>query len=350
MKKRYSLPLLLLFFCVGRAQTPVVKDSVKYQKFKSSLIVGVYQSYRNFENTFKQTKQEDSIGASHQDYMAESRLVAGVEVIFDKFGFSLGLRSNPQNQSAGKGATQTLNANLNFGGNIWYFQNSLRYFKGFYDANTATYDTTFRETGRYYQRADMENILLRSKFLYFTNHRKYASRACYAGNYRQVKSAATWILSANVSIWRLFSDSSFFSYAARPYYGGYSTMNDLGVLGLSANVGAAGTLVIMKGFFLNGMFIVGPEQQWRTYKYLDGTSSSLSYISISGDLRFSIGVNLKRCYFLAFNTNDFSIYNSSFVGLTSSSISGGFTFGWRFKVKIPEAYKKFQETKFYKAI
>jgi hypothetical protein len=349
MKKTYY-PLLLLFFCVSVfSQKAYEWDTLKYQKFHSNLIVSLFQSYRNFKNDFQQFKVPDSLGRSKNLYHADSRLVTGIEIIYDKFSFGIGLKTKAQDNSAGKGKSANLNANLNFGGNIWYFQNTFRYFKGFYDDNTVAHDTTIRQTGQYYQRPDMENLLFRSKFLYFTNHDKYAFRAGFAGNYRQLKSAGTWIMSANMNYYKLRSDSSFFAMASRPYYGDYASMQALRVFGVSFNAGAAATLVIMKGFFINGMFIIGPEQQWRKYSYSD-ENSALSYISVSGDLRFSIGFNLKYCYFMLFNTNDFAVYNSSYVGLTNSSITGGFSFGLRFDSGMPEFYKKFQKTKFYTSI
>lgn len=351
MKKTRCLLLLLLV--VGRLfaqDQPVYWDTLKYQKFRTSFIVGIFQSYRNFNNDFQQFKMPDSLGISRPAWHAESRLISGIEVTYDKFSLALGLRSKPPEQSAGKGNTRTFNLNLNFGGNIWYIQNSLRYFGGFYDNNTRAYDTALSNRGIYQQRPDMQNFLYRTKFLYFTHHKKYAFRSGYAGNYRQIRSAATWILSANVNYYTLYSDSSFFPLPARAFYGDYGSMHGLNVLGLSINGGAAGTLVIMKGFFINGMLILGPEQQWRTYIYQD-KSTLLSYISLSGDARFSIGLNLKRCYFMFTNTNDFAIYNSSFVGLTNKSLAGGFTFGWRFNSsEAPEFYKKFQKTKFYNSI
>lgn len=351
MKKTACLVLFLLLVCRLAAQDqPVYWDTLKYQKFRSSFIVGVFQSYRNFNNDFQQYKMADSAGVSNTAYRAESRQISGIEISYDKFSLALGLRSRPPEQSSGKGNTQTFNANFNFGGNIWYIQNTLRYFKGFYDNNTGTYDTTIRQTGVYYQRPDMQNTLFRTKFLYFTHHKRYAFRSGYASAYRQIRSAGTWILSANLNYYNLQADSSFFPRASRAYYGEYSSMNGLRVLGVSLNIGAAGTLVIMKGFFLNGMLILGPEQQWRKYGYTTG-SSRLSYISISGDVRVSIGFNLKRFYIMGTNTNDFAIYNSSFVGLTNKSITGGFIFGWRFNSsETPEFYKKFQKTKFYNSI
>jgi hypothetical protein len=351
MKPTNCLLLFLLAACSFRAQDqPVYWDTLKYQKFRSSFIVGIFQAYRNFNNDFQQYKVPDSLGISKPAWHAESRLISGIDISYDKFSLALGLRSEPPKQSTGKGNTRTFNTNLNFGGNIWYIQNSFRYFKGFYDNNTPTYDTALSHKGIYQQQPNMENILYRTKFLYFTHHKKYAFRSGYAGNYRQIRSAATWILSANINYYNLHSDSSFFPLPARAYYGDYASMQGLRVFGLAINGGAAGTLVILKGFFINGMFILGPEQQWRKYSYKD-KSTVLSYISLSGDARFSIGLNLKRCYFMFTNTNDFAIYNSSFVGLTNKSLTGGFTFGWRFNSnETPEFYKRFQKTKFYNSI
>ncbi len=349
MKKFGCLWLLLIFQLAVTAQQVFEWDTLKYRKYHSNFIVSLFQSYRNFKNEFQQFKAHDSLGISKNHYEADSRLVTGVEIIYDKFSFGVALRTKPQDNSAGKGRSTTFNTNLNFGGNIWYFQNTFRYFKGFYDSNTAAYDTSFSNTGRYYQRPDMQNVLFRSKFLYFTNHEKYAFRAGFAGNYRQLRSAGTWIMSANMNYYKLRSDSSIFAMPSRAYYADYASMRGLRVMGVSVNLGAAATLVILKGFFLTGMFILGPEQQWRKYDY-GNKNSNLSYISVSGDARFSIGVNLKRCYFIVFNTNDFAVYNSSYVGLTSSSITGGFAFGWRFDTEMPEFYKKFQKTKFYTSI
>ncbi len=350
MKKTACL-LFLLIVAKATAQNGARHwDTLKYEKFRTTFMLGVFQSYRNFNNDFQQYVTHDTLNLSKPAYFAESQLLSGVEVIYDKFSLAVGLRSVPPKQNTGKGNTRTFNANLNFGGNIWFVQNMLRSFKGFYDNNTRLYDTTFRQTGQYYQRPDISNFLYRTKFLYFTNHKKYAFRAGNAGNYRQLRSAATWVLSGNINYYNLQSDSSFFPLPGRTYYSDYASLHGLRVVGLSLNAGGAATLVILKGLFLSGMFILGPEQQWRRYRYQYG-SARLSYVSLSGELRISLGINLKRCYLVFSNTNDFVAYNSSFVGLTNKSISGGVTFGWRFRnYEVPEFYKKFQKTKFYNSI
>lgn len=340
--------ILFLFFAGGLVAQKTAWDTTRYQKFRSNLMVGVFQTYRNFGNDFQQFKQPDSIGISDHNYLAESRLVTGIEVNYDKFGFGIGIKSTPQKNSTGKGNTKTINGNFNFGGNRWFLENSVRYFKGFYDVNTPAYDSTFKETGNYYYQPNFTNTLFRSKFLYFTNHKRYAFRSAYACNYRQLKSGATWIFSANTTYNYMRNDSSFFPLATRQYYGDYGGMHGLKVFAASLNAGGAVSLVIWKAFFIHLMFIVGPEQQWRTYSYLDGSTSHLSYFSLSGDIRGSIGFNFKRFYFMSFSRNDFAVYNSSFVGLTNKSVGGGFIMGWRFNSRTPELYKKFQATKVYK--
>jgi hypothetical protein len=332
-----------------KARKHAMWDTTKYQKYNSRLIVGYFQSYRNFNNEFKQFKEKDSLGLSTNDYFAESRLISGIEVNYDKFSLSLGLRTAPPSQSEGKGNTKTFTTNFNIGGNIWFLENSFRYFKGFYDKNTAKYDTTFKRTGIYFQQPNLENTLFRSKFLYFTNHKKFAFRSGYACGYRQIRSAATWVLGGSVSYNNLRSDSSFFPLPSRPFYGDYGNMNGLKVIGISANVGAAATIVLFKTLFVSGLFIIGPEQQWRTYRY-GNTTSPLSYVSWSGDGRFSVGMNFKHFYIIGSSISDFSLYNSKFVGLLNNSITGNFTFGIRFNSKTPEFYKKFQQTRIYLAI
>lgn len=341
---------LILFVCLGTAlfaQKKTNWDTTRYQKFRSNLMIGIFQSYRNFENSFTQSIEKDPLGISNTDYLAESRLTTGIEVNYDKLSFGFAIKSTPQKSSSGKGNTKTLNGNFNFGGNKWSFENSVRYFKGFYDNNTPNYDSSFKTTGNYYYQPTLTNTYFRSKFLYFTNHKRYAFRSNYVCNYRQLKSGATWIFSANISYNYLRNDSSFFPAAARPYYGDYANMNGLKVFATSLNAGGAASLVLWRAFFVHVMFIAGPEQQWRTYSYTDAPSRNLSYFSLSGDVRGSIGLNFKRCYFMSFTRNDFAIYNSSFVKLTNKSIGGGFILGWRFNSKVPDFYKKFQASKIY---
>ncbi len=340
--------VFVLLFISGAlwSQTPGW-DTTKYHKFNSTLIVGIFQSHRNFNNQFDQTITPDSLAVSHHNYYAESKEFTGIELSYDKFSLALSLKSTPQKGSSGKGNTKAFGLVFNYGSNRWTMENSYRSFKGFYDRNTINYDTTIKETGNYNYQPHFTNALFRSKFLYFTNHKKFSIKAGSTCNYRQVKSAATWVLSANVNYNHIYNDTSFFPAATRSYYGDYAYMNGLNVFGLSLNAGAAVNIVWWRAFIMQAMFIVGPEQQWRRYFYSNAGSTSLSYFSLSGELRGTIGLNFKRCYILFFSRNDFAWYYSSFVGIRNRSLGGGVILGWRFNPKTPEIYKRFQKTKLY---
>lgn len=337
--------LLILTLNLGAQEKPAW-DTTRYQKFHSHFILGFFQSYRNFNNQFKPVNVSDS-GAFSNNYMAESRLISGFEVNYDKFSLAIGLKSTPQKNHLGKGNTKVFGAAFNFGGNRWFIENSLRSFTGFYDGNTPSYDSTFKETGNYYYQQKFSNMLFRSKFLYFTNHKRYAFRSNYVCNYRQLKSGGTWIFSANTHFNYLHNDSAFIHPRAREFYQGHGNMNGLRVFGLSTNAGGAFTLVLWRAFFIHVMFIVGPEQQWRSYEYLDRPTKNISYLSLSGDIRGSFGLNFKKAYVVWTSSNDFVLYESSFMSLQNKSLGGSFMFGWRFNSRTPAFYKKFQNSRLY---
>jgi hypothetical protein len=154
-------------------------------------------------------------------------------------------------------------------------------------------------------------------------------------------------LSANTNNNYLHNDSSFFPQPIRQFYGDQGSMRGLNVIGVSANAGAAITLVIWKAMFLHLMFMMGPEQQWRTYQYENRSNKTLSYLSLSGDFRASFGFNWKRAYIIWSSVNDFVFYNNSNMRLQNKSLGGSFMFGWRFKTEAPQYYKDFQKTKLY---
>lgn len=321
-------------------------DTTRYQKYHANLILGTFQAYRNFNNEFTPVSSTDSTRFA-SNYMAESTITSGIEINYDKIGLCIGLRTKPQENSAGKGYTRTFCLGFNAGGNEWFLETAYRSFRGFYDVNTARYDTSFRHTGKYALQPDFTNKLFRTKFFYFFNHKKYSFRSNYVCNYRQLRTGGTWLLSANTNHNYLHNDSSFFPAPARKFYLDQAQLNTLGVFGLSVNGGGAFTIVVWKAMFLHFMFMTGPEQQFRTYRYSDRPTKHISYLSLSGDFRASFGFNWKRAYMVWSAVNDYVFYNNAVMTLQNRSIGGSFMMGWRFNVETPENYKKFQNTKLY---
>ncbi len=322
-------------------------DTTKYRKFDYVLIVGIFQQHRDFNSEFIQLINKDTASLSRHSYYAESQLITGVALNYDKFSFSFGSRSQPQG-STGKGYTKTFNIGFNFGDNRWLLENYYRRFKGFYNKNTPNFDSTFKTTGQYYLQPGLTTSLFMSRLMYFTNYKNFSFKSGFGSNYRQLKSAATWILGGSFNVYDLKNDSSIFPLKARPLYNDYGNLQGFRSTNISINVGAAATIVLFKAWFVSGYFTLGPEQQWRSYK-LGGNNRNLSYVSWSGTGRGSLGINLKKFYLLASFTNDYNFYNSGkIISIKSESITGNFTFGWRFHTGTPKFYTKFQQTKIYK--
>ncbi|MFL5753065.1 MAG: DUF4421 family protein [Bacteroidia bacterium] len=340
--------LTLIFILSGLGLSAQNYDTNYYRKYSDRLVVGLYQSYRNYDMTFKQLSQPADSGRSALDYIADANAITGLSVAYDKFSFSLGFRSVPPQDAANKGKTSYRNFGFSFGGNEWILETAYRSYKSFYDKNTASYDTTYKKTGKYYQNPSMLNESVKAKFMYFTNYDRFSYKAAYVASYRQMKSSFSWVYVGNILYNKLSTDSSFAPPPVRKYYGSYSDLNAINYFGVSGGAGGTFTLVLWKRLYVNALLTGSIEPQWRYYGHFSGESAYRTYLSFAGDFRGSLGWNGKNFYMLVSSVNDYSLINSGQLQVTNKFVSGSFTFGYRFKVKTPGFYKKFQETKVYK--
>lgn len=342
---------IILFFISSFSSAIAQKkgwDSTYYVKYKDKLIISIFQSYRNYGMALSQKLTSDSLKTSEIDYIAESNLVSGIEINYDKFSFSFGWK-NPSNKVAQKGDTKYRNLSFNIGGNKWILENSYRSYKGFYNKNTSRYDTSFHTTGIYDQNPRLTSESYKTKFLFFTNANKFSFKSGYSCNYHQLKSAFSFVLSGNIYYNRVNSDSSFFPIPVRQYYDTHQSLNGLNVFALSVYGGGSLNLVLWKHLFMNFTLIIGPEEQWRNYHYLEPHhSQTLFYTSVSGDFRASIGYNHKHFFMLLNATSDFSWYNASQITYLSRYNAVNFLIGARIPSKPSKLYRKFQNTKFYR--
>ncbi len=298
--------------------------------------------------TQKVTK--DSLGQSKIAYKAEANNITGIELNYDKLNIAFGFKSTPPANQKQKGNTKYTNLALNFGGDRWRLENSYRNYTGFYNNNTPFYDTTFKHDGIYTQLPSLRSQAFKTKFLFFTNANKFSFKSGYSCDQRQLKSAFSFILTANIYYNRLNSDSSFIPAPVRSYYDTHQNINGLNVAAFSIYGGGSFNLVLWKAFFLNLTLIIGPEEQWRTYHSLNAAPATLFYTSLSGDFRSSIGLNFKKFFVMVTSSSDFSYYNSNVMEYFSKYGAVNFSIGYRFHVKETKAYQKFQKTKLYRLI
>lgn len=358
--QRLFLILFMIFTLCGFSQTSSdteVKiarkekkwDTLKYQKFETVLIVGIYQQRRGFSNEFKQLMTPDSAGLSVHTYSTESDFtgVAGITVNYDKFQISVGKGVKPPDNAGGKGHTQMFNIGLNVGDNRWVSETYYRRFKGFYDQNRTSLDSASKAAGKYNLQPNMLSTLFMGRFMHFRNNKKFSYKAGFGCNYRQLKSAISFISGGSFSVYHLRNDSTILPVNSRSLYRDYANLKGFRSVNLAANIGIAGTLVIFKAWFATGYFTLGPEQQWRSYD-LTSNHRNISYIGWSGTGRVSVGLNMKRFYLLSSFTSDYNRYNSpKIMDYSTVSYTTNFTFGWRFHYDTPKFYQKFQQSDVY---
>ena len=343
----------LFFFLVSTTFSSLFSqstwDTTQYVNYKDRLVVTLYTSWRQFDYTFDQKYTTADSGKSLLHYIADANSVSGLQLDYDKLSVSLAFKTNPSN-SVQKGNTTYKNFNFSFGGNKWILETGYRNYTGFYDMNTGSYDTSFSRGDPYFQIPSMSVTQLKAKFMYFTNHRNFAYKSAYSYTCRQLKSSFSWVYGGNIYLNKNACDSSFFSPVVRKWYESDAYLNTLNVFGISAGLGGSANIVLFKRFFTNLTFNLYAEPQWRTYRWLNGDVSTRSYLSASGDFRFSLGYN-GRNFFLSVNSlNDFVFYDSPKLSVVSKFISGSFSYGYRFKVKCPKVYSRFKATKIYKLI
>ncbi len=320
-----------------------------YTKYRGRVIVSLFQSYRYYELDISQKLKKDSIGRSKLAYEAESSNITGIELNYDKFNIALGFKTTPPQNNSAKGNTKYTNLMFNIGGNKWIWENSYRYYKSFYDKNTDKYDTTLYKSGYYTRLPDLTSTSYKMKFMYFTNHRRFSFKSGYSCSYRQLRTAASFVLTGNLYYNRLHSDSSLVPYRLRPYYSDYADIRGLNVFAFSVYGGGSVNFVLWKALFLNLTLVIGPEEQWRTYQYLGNNYSvTRNYLSISGDFRASFGLNFKKFFVMLSSTNDFSWYSSSQLDVLSKYASVNFSIGYRIHVKTPKLYQDLQKTRLYR--
>ena len=345
MKRQYLCVVIVLFTAFnGFSQS----DSAYYRKYNESLIISLYQSFaRQFDITIEE-KFLPNEGKSALHYYSNANTVSGIAVDYDKFGVAVAFLSKPPRDTERKGKNNYFNLELNIGGVQWRLESSYRRYRGFYDANTANYDTAFKDgISPFYHDNSMVNENLRFKFLYFFNHKKFAYQSAYGSNYRQTRSSASWTLLGNLYFNQINTDSSLFPAAVRNYYNGFGNLDGLQVVGVSAGGGFSWNLVIFRRLFFNLTFGLGADAQWRTYHHSDGTESKLMYINGSGDVRSSFGYNSDKFFCFLSSTNDITNFNSGSLKIKSTYVSGAFQIGYRIPIKTPGFYKKIQETRVY---
>lgn len=348
MNKRISLFIFLfiLFFNTGaHAQF----DTTFYKKYTDMFGIGIFQATRNNPIVFEKQGTDIPAGLNTVSYDINGKAISGFVIDYDKIYFALGFKTDKKDNDLRKGASNFSNFVLQVGTNKFVIEGGLKKYKGFYDLRTPNFIAPFTDTTLFYQNKSLVNTSFKVKALYFINNKKFSYNSAYFGSYRQVKSAASWVVSANFFSNNTTCDTSLIPPYARVYFGNYAYLQSIKSKGFSVGGGGSGNLVISKSFFINLTFTLQAEPQWRTYTHYQSGETNPFYISLASDIRASMGFNTKRFFFLLTAINDLSFNNSKSIKISDNFFASAVAIGYRFHFE-NKATRWIKENKIYKWI
>lgn len=326
-------------------------DTTAYKKYDQKLIVSYYISYRRFDFNLV-AKNQGLPNRSNLLFRADAPVVSGIDLTWDKLSLSLDLNSTPSDSASLRrlGKTNYFNLFFGFGSNRMLMELSLRSFKGFYDRNSAQYIPGFDpQKDAFYQDQNLLNRVFRARMLYFFNASKFSYRAAYSCNYRQLKSAASMLVTGNLYHAHFHSTRGVIPPQVRhenPFGDRYRGST---VIGYNAGVGFAFNLVILKGWFFNGTFWLGPDLHL-SQLHLNERGNLDPELTFFGETRVSTGFNLRNFYFTLSSKSDILSVSDRFYYLTNSFVSAQAAMGFRFPVKKGKAVNWLQNNRIYKML
>jgi len=328
-------------------------DTVYVTAYKERLAISLYQSQRSFEMGFRQNVLPDPLGISPLSYVARSSKVTGICVGYDKISFSLGITTPiAESEIVRKGKTKYYDYSLAFTGHAYRLELGFRSYKGFYEQNTPNYDSAFTDTSAYFQRPTMQNVLIKSKFLYFFNNRRFSYSAAYTNTYRQLKTAGSLFAYSDIFYNALFDPNGFLPAQVDSLYGKYRTLAAFETYGMTLGGGYTFNLVMFHSLYINATFGLGCQlYQQNTLSYDGIINESRFKVGLTGaDVRGALGYNGKNFFISAILNFDISVYNASKVEVTANFISGCFSYGYRFKFKERNWVKWMKNNRFYRML
>jgi len=322
-------------------------DTNYIYKYNSKFLIGPCLSYRNYVIVLHPDKVSDSSFVPNLKWRSPSNRFWGIDFNYDKFGFTASFSNfAPKKDREKKGESASSSFGITYGGNRFFVDFSTRSFRGFYEKSIFS-DTT---SNAYYQSPSLTSLMLNIKFYYFTNHHKFAFKSAYGGLYRQLKSQMSWVFSSNLHGNIIVTDSTIVPNPDRKNFNNALQVSGMACVGISVFAGIAANIIIKKGYFINLAYLAGPDfQALSTITSSTATPIQRNYVNYAHDIRFATGFNFEQWYFTFTLSHDLNRFNTDLLSLSGRLNSYSVNLGFRFGVKQPRFYTKFQKTWLYNA-
>jgi hypothetical protein len=277
----------------------------------------------------------------------QARTVSGFDLAYDKLSLSVTFKSVSQDERI-LGRTKYFTVSNSFGDKNYIVESSLRRYKSFYDSNSPAYNPKYTPPNPLYINEDMRAVTIKSKAIFFSNSNRFSYRSSYSLNYRQLKTAASFLLTAGFQ-YNNWKSSKLLAPDIATYFNNNADLNKISTY--SINTGAGGSLnwVMFKRFFFNVTGLITPELQTRHY-YQDTQRKRATFLSLSLDTRFALGINTKHFVYSINSFNDWSLYNGNKLDITNALLSASINIGFRINFSKCAPLNRLKENKYYRML
>jgi Domain of unknown function (DUF4421) len=336
-----------------RIQYPWGFDTNYVRRYNERIAISIFQSQRTFELNMSQTGMSDPSAKSTLQYIARSNKATGFSVAYDKISFSLAYTTPlPEAEIKKKGKTKYSDYSFAFTSYRYRLEMAYRNYQGFYEGNTANYDTNYTDTSAFYKRPELKNLVLKTRLIYFFNKRKFSYSAAYSNTYRQMKTKGSWYVYTDLFYNSLTDPTGFLPPQVENYYQDYRKFNLMEAYGLSLGGGYSLNIVMFKSLYVNGTFGLAGQFYQQNTKTADGViNNSIFKAGITGaDVRGAVGYNGKNFFIRATLLVDVTVFKVGKINIGSQLIGGSFAYGYRFRFKERRWVTKMKNNKLYKIL
>ena len=172
-------------------------------------------------------------------------------------------------------------------GKKWFAEAYTQKYKGFYFTSP---NVEIPADQPYPQRGDLATRNFGISFAYIFNNQKFSMRSAYTYAERQKSSRGSFLFSSVLSSFNFSSDSALVSDANKQAFGNGSSVEDARLTSLGLAPGYSYNFVI-KNFFLNATFVIGPAHYWVRYTLQEGQVKNDISINYYSALRLGLGYN-----------------------------------------------------------
>jgi hypothetical protein len=226
------------------------------------------------------------------------------------------------------GESHARDLQLNVFGKKWGVDLYRQKYEGFYIVDP---EKTIPPDTPYPQRPDIYTRNLYGTVSYTFNSKKFSLRSAYNFTERQLKSSGSFILFGSLNGFKTRGDSALLSQEYQSKFGADANVMSIRSTHMGVVPGYTYSLIHRTGFFINGVFAVGPAYNWIQSKSEDGTEYKDVKFTSFYIARIAMGYNGDR-FFAGLSYGGQST-NARFesVRLRTSTGTLKLSFGFRFK-------------------